>query len=259
LKNGTVLVFGLSVLILIGGCASVSTVNLTGRSISPATVQQIVKVNRDHVLSLKGSGSISVETPDMAQSGSFELLLHKPDSMLVKVEGPFGISVGSVLLTRTDFCFYNSFQNQLVTGAVNASTMNRIFRVNLTFDELLSLFTGGSFLAGDGNSPDSISVEDNQFVLTYRHDDGSRRYWIDPVTMLITRIQLLDQRGTLSLEERFDKFRDLGDASLPRQIRIIQHVSRRIVAVAFSDLAINTQGAPLVLDVPTNAERVRWK
>jgi outer membrane lipoprotein-sorting protein len=248
-----------SLVLLLSGCASVPTVNLAGRTVSPEMVQQMVKVNRERVQSMQGSGTISVESPEMAQSGSFELTLHKPDSILVKVEGPFGISVGSVLLTRTDFHFYNSLQNQLISGSVNASNLNRIFRVNLTFDELLSLFTGGSFVAGDDSSPDSLFVEENQFVLTYRRDGGSRRYWIDPGTLLIAKIQHLDSKGKLFLEERFEKFRDLGDASLPRQIRITQQLNKRVVAVAFSALAINTGAVPLVLDVPTNAERVRWK
>ena len=245
--------------IILGGCSSVPSANLTGRSISPEIVQRIVKVNKEKVQSLTGSGTLSIETPEMAQSGSFELLLHKPDSILVKVEGPFGIHVGAVLLTRTDFSFYNSLQNQLITGTVNASNLKKIFRMNLTFDELLSLFTGGSFFAGDDESPDSITVEDNQFVLTYGKEHGSRRYWIDPATLLILKIQHIDASGKLDLEERFEKFRDLGDASLPRQIRLTQYQARRVVAVAFSSLAINTGDVPLVLDVPTNAERVHWR
>jgi outer membrane lipoprotein-sorting protein len=222
-------------------------------------LRRIVRVNREKVQSLNGEGTITIETPDAAQSGSFELVLHKPDSMLVRVEGPFGIHVGSVLLTRNDFSFYNSMNNQLITGTVSASNLNRIFRVSLTFDELLSFFTGGSFLAGDDKEPDSLVVEGNQFVLTYGGDGGSRRYWIDSGRMLISRIQHLDSDGNLVLEERFEKFRDLGDAALPRQLRLMQHQSQRAVAVAFSSLAINAGGVPLVLDVPTNAERIRWQ
>lgn len=247
-----------SVVFILGGCSSVPSANLTGRSISPELVQRNVKVNKEKVQSLTGSGTLSIETPEIAQSGSFEMLLHKPDSILVKIEGPFGIHVGAVLLTRSDFSFYNSLQNQLITGTVNASNLNRIFRMNLTFDELLSLFTGGSFFDGD-ESPDSITVEDNQFVLTYGKESGSRRYWIDPGTMLIAKIQHIDATGKLDLEERFEKFRDLGDASLPRLIRLTQHQARRVVAVAFSSLTINTDDVPLMLDVPTNAERVRWR
>ena len=246
-------------IIVLNGCASVPTTNLAGRLISAEMIQRSVEINRERVQSLNGSGTISVETPEIAQSGSFELMLHKPDSILVKIQGPFGIQVGAALLTRTDFVFYNSMRNQLVTGSVNARNLNRIFRFNLTFDELLSLFTGGSFVNGDNNKPDSLVIEDNQYVLSYGNSDGTRRYWIDPATLLISKIQHTDARGKLVLEERFERFRDLGDASLPRQIRLTQHQARRVVAVSFSSLDINAGAVPLVLDIPTNAERVHWQ
>ena len=247
------------IIVMLSGCASVPTANLAGKAISPEMVQRTVKVNHERVQSLNGSGTISVETPEMAQSGSFELTLHKPDSILVKIQGPFGIHVGAALLTRTGFVFYNSLQNQLVTGSINAANLRRIFRVNLTFDELLSLFTGGSFVAGDDKNPDSLIVEDDQFVMSYGNSAGTRRYWIDPATLLISKIQQTDAKGKLMLEERFERFRGVGEASLPRQIRLTEHQARRVVAVAFSSLDINAGGAPLVLDIPTNAERVRWQ
>jgi outer membrane lipoprotein-sorting protein len=256
-RSFTILVVGMG--ILLNGCASVPRANLAGRGITPEMVQRTVQVNRERVQSLNGSGTITVETPEIAQSGSFELVLHKPDSILMKIEGPFGIHVGSALLTRTGFVFYNSLQNQLITGSLNAANLNRIFRVNLTFDELLNLFTGGSFVAGDNNDPDSLVVEDSQIVMSYGSSGGTRRYWIDPASLLILKIQHTDASGKLLLEERFEKFRSLGDASLPRQIRVTQQQARRIVAVAFSSLAINADGVPLVLDIPTNAERVRWQ
>ena len=253
------MVASLLVLLVLGGCASIPTANLAGKTITPDMVQRTVRVNRERVRSLNGEGTISVESLEMAQSGSFELVLRKPDSILVKIEGPFGIHVGSALLTRSGFTFYNSIQNQLVTGSVNAANLNRIFRVSLTFDELLNLFTGGSFFEGDQDSPDSVAVEDNQFVMSFGNSGGTRRYWIDPATLLITKIQHTDALGKLVLEERFDKFRTAGEASLPRQIRLTQHQAHRVVAVAFSSLAINVDTAPLVLEIPTNAERVRWQ
>lgn len=251
--------FASLILVLLGGCASAPRSSFIGKAVTPEMVQRIVRVNHERIQSLTGSGTISVETPDLAQSGSFELVLHKPDSMLVRVEGPFGIHVGSVLLTRRDFAFYNSLQNQLVTGTVNVSNLRRIFRINLTFDELLNLFTGGTFLAADDTPPDSVASEEDQLILIYRREGGIRRYWIDPASLLISKIQHLDETGKLFAEERFERFRTLGDASLPRLIRLTQHRSRRLVAVSFSSLAINTGSDPLVLDVPNNAERIRWQ
>jgi outer membrane lipoprotein-sorting protein len=247
------------VAVLLAGCASVPRPDLAGKSLNPEAVRRIVRGNYEKVRSMTGSGTISVETPEIAQSGSFELFLRKPDSVLVKIEGPFGISVGSVLITREEFIFYNSLQNQLITGPVTSANLNRIFRVRLTFDELLTLFTGGSFLASDEASPDTVATEENQYVLMYRNTDGTRRYWLDPTSLLITRIQHLDQKGRLFFEERYEKFRTVGDASLPRFIRVTQHISRRMIGVTFSSLDINTGGSPLVVDIPKNAERIRWQ
>jgi outer membrane lipoprotein-sorting protein len=247
------------VVVFLAGCAAVPKPDLAGKTVNPEIVRQIVRGNYEKVRSMTGSGTISVETPEMAQSGSFELFLRKPDSVLVKIEGPFGISVGSVLITRQEFVFYNSLENQLITGPVTSANLNRILRIKLTFDELLTLFTGGSFLASDDASPETVAVEENQYVLTYRSLEGSRRYWLDPASLLITRIQHLDPKGKLYFEERYEKFRTFADASLPRFIRVTQHTSQRMIGVTFSSLDINTGGAPLVVDIPKNAERIRWQ
>jgi outer membrane lipoprotein-sorting protein len=247
------------VVLLLVGCASVPKPELTGRTVNPETVRRVVDGNYQKVRTMTGTGTISVETPEIAQSGSFELFLRKPDSVLVKIEGPFGISVGTALITREDFVFYNSLQNQVITGPVTSANLNRIFRVKLTFDELLTLFTGGSFLASDDALPETVVVEENQYVLAYKDSDGTRRYWLDPETLLITRIQHLDLTGKLYFEERYEKFRMYGDVLLPRFIRVTQHISRRMIGVTFSSLDINTGGFPLVVDIPKNAERIRWQ
>jgi len=247
------------IFLLLAGCASAPRPDLAGKTIDPESVRRAVQINKDKIRSVTGYGSVSVESPELAQSGSFELELRKPDSVFVKIEGPFGISVGSALITRNNFVLYNSYQNQVITGPVNATNLRRIFRITLTFDELLNLFTGGSFLASDESQAEAVTVEDNQYILLYRSAAGSRRYWIDPATLLITRVQHLDQKGKLYVEERYEKFRTLGGASLPRFIRVIHHASRRAIGVMFSSLAINTAGAPLIVEIPKNAEQIRWE
>jgi len=241
------------------GCASSPAIRPSGKPVSPQQVREIVKANHELVRSLSGTGTISVETPEIAQSGSFELQLHKPDSVLVNVEGPFGLNVGSVLLTRSSFIFYNSIQNQVVSGPVTANNLRRIFKMDVTFDELMTLFTGGSFFREDDRDPESIGEEGNQVVLVYRSEYGQRRYVVDPASLLIARIQHLDAKGKLFLEERFDRFRAVGEVSLPRYIRLTQHTARRALSVSFSALEVNPGRAPLVLDVPANAERIHWR
>lgn len=247
------------VVALVHGCAQSPAVKISGRTISPRAIKQAVRANHEAVRSMTGSGTISVETPEMAQSGSFDLQLHKPDSVLINVEGPFGINVGSVLLTRSSFTFYNSLENQLVSGTVTPGNLQRIFRMEVTFDDLLTLFSGGTFLREDDGEPESIAEEENQLVLIYRSEEGQRRYFVDPATLLITRVQRFGADGKPFLEARFERFRTAGDVLLPRLVRLTQQAVRRRVSVSFSSLQVNADALPLVLDVPANAERIRWK
>jgi hypothetical protein len=208
--------------------------------------------------SLKGEGTISVETPSLAQSGSFALTLRKPDSVLLNLRGPFGIRLGIALLTRQGFLFYNSIKNQLISGSTNNKNLSRIFRVNLSFDDILNLFTGGIFFADDLHTPDETRVEEEQFVLFYRSGEGGRQYWIDPPSLLIRKIQFLDRDGKLTFEQSFSNFQTFDGVVLPSTIRVVQPKERQMVALVYSELSVNTDPIQFTLNIPSNAERIRW-
>lgn len=249
---------GIVLISLLAGCSSGSTTNLANRTVSALEVQEIVKANQERMHSLRGEGRISVENPALAQTASFELVLRKPDSILVNIEGPFGLKVGSALLTRQEFLFYNSLQNQLVSGSTNAVNLRRILRVNLAFDDVFNLFTGGIFLSDDLHAADETRVEDDQFVLLYRLEDGSRQYWIDPVSLMIRKIQSLDATGKLTLEQSFSDFQTVDSVTVPLRIRVLQPKERQRVALSYFDIAVNANPLQFPFSFPDNAQRVRW-
>ncbi len=244
--------------VLFAGCAPGSSMRTAGRTVTAGEVFRSVSRNHEGLRSMQGEGNLNVETPEFAQSASFTLTLRKPDSIMVKINGPFGIDVGSALLTRTDFLFYNSLRNQLISGTMNAANLGRILRMNLTFDEIISLFTGGTFFADDRNEPDSFEVEDGQWVMTYAHQAGTRKYWVDPSSLLIDRIQFLDRQGKPEFEQRFTNFRALEGTSVPYSVRVTQHRERRTVSISYSSVRLNSGAFNLFLNVPTNAERIQW-
>jgi len=236
------------------GCAATS-VRHADRSATPALLQEEVRQNHERVQALTGNGRIAIETPEMAQSASFELTLRKPDSLLVKIEGPFGLDVGSAMVTRTEFSLYNSMRNQRLVGSTNPSNLDRILHVQLDFDDVLNLFTGGIFLSEDRSAPSSFAIEDEEFVLTYERYDGTHRYWIDPESRQIARIQHLDSSGKLTLEQIFSDFRTIGGVTIPQRIRITLVRERRRVSVSYSDLDVNPTHLQFTFDVPSSASR----
>jgi outer membrane lipoprotein-sorting protein len=240
------------------GCRTTSTMNIDNRSISSTEVQEIARTNHTRIQSIKGEGRISIETPQIAQSGAFILTLRKPDSVMINLQGPFGINVGSALVTRTGFSFYNSFENKLITGSTNTENLDRILHVRLSFDDLLNIFAGGEFLTDDLRSPDEIRIENNQFMFIYVSAGSSRRYWIDPTTKSIQRIQFLDQNGKLTVEQIFNDFENIDGIVMPYAIRIIRPKARQMLTLTYSDIVVNTDELQFTFTVPQNAERIRW-
>lgn len=239
-------------------CAT-RTVSIGTKTVSPLQVHQTVRANQERMGSAVGGGTITIESPSVAQSGSFTLLLRKPDTLLVRLKGPFGIKLASALLTRKDFQFYNSLENRLFSGETNARNLARILRVNLDFADLLNLFTGGVFQEEDSGLPDESGVEDENFLFVYRVKNGTHKYLIDPQTLLIAKVQHVDVEGRLVFEQRFLNFQIVDGTVIPFNIRIIQPRERRMVSVVYSDVALNKQDLDFTFTYPRNAERVRWQ
>jgi len=242
--------------LVLAGCAS-EAIRYADRTVTADMIQERVSENHSRVSALRGSGTISVETPEIAQSGSFDLTLRKPDSLLVKIEGPFGIDVGSAMVTRERFSFYYSFQNRLLEGPTNPENLSKVFHIPIDFDDVLNLFTGGFFLPEDRGDPSTFSIENDEFVLTYDRYAGTRRYWVDPRTMQIIRIQHLDADGKLALEQIFSKFQMFDGVTVPQYVRVTMMRDRRRVSIAYSDLAVNPADLKFFFDVPKNASRAR--
>ncbi|MBI4428086.1 MAG: DUF4292 domain-containing protein [Ignavibacteriales bacterium] len=242
---------------LLAGCAAPSTVGLANRSITSAEIHKAVRTNQARIRSVTAEGKLTVETPEIAQSASFYLNLQKPDSVMLRIEGPFGIEVGAAILTREEFLFYNILQNRVISGSTNSSNLSRILRVNLTFEDVLTLFCGGSFFADDAEDADDMKLDDDFLVLDYRQGGARRTYWVNAQTLLIQKVQLVDAEGKLLLEQRFSNHKPVEGTTIPFNVQVTQPKERRRVSIAYSDLQVNVPAAQFTINIPANAERVR--
>lgn len=248
--------YGILVL-LVGGCSSTPTVKTYSGSVTASLIHKRVRANLDYIQTLSGSGNISVESREMAGSGSFEIALRKPDSLLLKFEGPFGLEVGTALVTRKEFLLYNSLQNQLITGETNSANLSRYLRMNVSFDDLLNLFAGSAFFSEDEKEADTFTTEDNQYVLTYTQANRTRKYWIDPTTLLILKVQHWDSHGTLVAEQGYSNYRTVSGATFPSSIRFTMNAEQRALSIHYGKIDVNTNALTFLLGIPENAKRLR--
>jgi hypothetical protein len=237
------------------GCAPTSEL---GRAREEATAEQIfeaVRTNTERVEALQGSGRLTVESPEINESASFSLYLRKPDTVMIRVEGPFGIEVGAGVVTRESFLFYNALQNQVIRGPSRAENLHRALRMNLSFDDVLSIFIGEA--AVGGTLPDTTALDNGQYTFIVQTDKGWQQCWVDPSTLMIARTVQFNAEGRAVLERRFESFTRIDNVLLPATIRMIHHTERRMLTIVYAARALNANAQPVHIRIPESATSIR--
>ncbi len=201
--------------------------------------------------SMAGRGSVSFETPDRAGSAFFDLSLRKPDSLLMTFEGPFGIGAGFLFLSRQKFVMYSSMDNRAVSGVPGPAAIRSVIPVDLTFDQIMSAFTGGF------NIPDAVpvryTVDDGKYLLVYALGDRTHSYWIDPEYDCVVRYEVHAAGGGILMEVESTQILSRGDACAPRHVTVDFPDEGRRLSIHFTALDLNAGDLSFVYSVPAGA------
>ena len=166
-KLSLIILFLSNILILINGCVP-SQPTEEFELLPSERLTNKLEANRRKIKNFEGTGTIFVNTPSMDNSATFRIVLQKPDSIYLTILGPFGIELAQALVTKDKFTFYDALKNTAYVGAVNSDALQSIFRINLSFEDLLDAFVGSVNLTNNlYRTPDKYDVEDDRYVLTY--------------------------------------------------------------------------------------------
>jgi hypothetical protein len=243
-------------LLALSGCAPTRELRRTPANESAQEVIDAVNSRRSAISTLEAKGTISVESPQFVNSGSFELRLKRPDSVLVDVEGPFGIHVASALFAKGHYKFYNSFKNEVMEGEVDAGHMPEFMNIPIDPRDVVDMFCGTRTFLADETSPDSFSVSNDSYVLYFRQKHGGTRYTINDQSLYITGIEHVDSAGDVWSEEHFDYETHDDGTSVLQSIRLVEDKMQSSIALYYDKLHLNLPVGPLTIQIPDDARRV---
>jgi outer membrane lipoprotein-sorting protein len=242
--------------VVFAGCSSTRTVAVGTTSVSFEEAVERSDATHDRLASLSADGTIRIETPSFSQSGEFQLALRKPDSVQITVEGPFGIRVAQALITRERFQAYSALENKLYVATTNPENLRKALRLDLEFDDILALFTGGRVLEADRRTPDAAGSDGGDAFFLFNDGDRSRRYVVDPSSLAIRKIQVLDRQGTMTFEQTFSDLISAGDLTIPKTARATLPQRRQIITLRYDGLRPNPTDLRFSFSPPGNARRV---
>ncbi len=216
-------------------------------------------LNRTRMLrSLEANGSIAVKTPSFSNSGSIEISLKKPDSLLFKVEGPFGIDVARGLITSGNFMVYNSLNNQLVRGTTSRHVLESFLQMDIEFSDVLNMFTGSTLLDRETGSPEHYYANQDDVIMIFKQPGGSSKYWINPENTTVSRIDLLNARGQVEKEVSFSQYKLIDTLWIPFKMKVQDYTAQKTVTLVYSDARVNQKSLSCDFIVPDQAETIEW-
>ena len=220
-----------------------------------------LEANRRKIKSFDGNGTIIVNTPEMDNSATFRVVLQKPDSIYLTIMGPFGIELAQALVTKDKFVFYDALQNTAYTGSATSDALQSIFRINLSFDDLLDAFVGSVNLTQNlYRAPDNYFVEGDKYVLTYL--DSARQsktvYKVDVRQLGITDYQLFNFDGNEKLDGKYSKFELLENVAVPYKIQIQNFIDDQKISIDYKKITVNKKNINIDFKLPDDATIIKW-
>jgi hypothetical protein len=221
-----------------------------------------LEVNRRRIRSFEGTGTISLKTSEINTTANFKIVMQKPDSISLTILGPFGIELAQALVTEDNFIFYDALQNTAYSGNVNDEILRTIFRINLSFNDLMDAFIGSVNLTDKlYRAPDDYTVIYDEYVLTYKDtlQGTSTQYRVDIRELGIKNFWLRDlTTDKVLLEGKYTKFDLLESVAVPYRVEVLNRAQNQQMVIDYRNMRANNRNINIDFRIPGDATVIEW-
>lgn len=220
-----------------------------------------LEANRRKIKNFEGIGIFEIESEQYNNSANFQVIMQKPDSIYFTILGPFGIELAQALVTKENYIFYDALQNTAYRGEVDDDVLKNIFKINLSFSDLLDAFVGSVNLTSNlYKQPSSYSIEGDQYVLTYIDQENQLTsvYRVDIRELGITNYTLKSDDSSVDLEGKYSRFELIESVAVPFIIEVTNKVQSQTIKINYKDILANERSLRVKFELPGDAEIVEW-
>ncbi len=155
-------------LLLIVSCSSEKEIVKTEKIIPANRLLKKLEGNRRKIKTFEGNGILNIKSEEFSGKTSFKIYIKKPDSIKISIYGPFGIDIAHGLFSKDKFEFYDVLKNRVIIGENSKDVLEKLFKVNLSFEDLIDAFAGAVNLTENlRKEPTDYEEIKNIYNLTY--------------------------------------------------------------------------------------------
>jgi hypothetical protein len=243
-------------LLLFVGCTASTAID-TSKPIDPREVMRLVEERNAEVLALRGTGKITVESPEFSGGGSIQVLALKPDSLQLEITAAFGVTVARGLLTGESFQFYNGMNNTVAEGSSTVENLRSILRFPIAFSTILDVVTGTlGFDTAPRDVPPIGMLRDSDYILAWTSEGQALEYAVDLGTMAIRRFTRRNESGEILEEILFRDYRRHAGIALPHIISVSRPFDSENLSVVYDRIMVNDLPVRFTFSYPRSARRI---
>jgi outer membrane lipoprotein-sorting protein len=244
-------VLGLFVFI---GCSSTDAVYYSERILPADRLIKKLESNRRKIKFFEANGIINVNTPDFKGKSSFEVVINKPDSAKISFYGPFGIDIAHVLVTKNKLLFYDVMQDKIYVGSNDKNFLYRLFRIDLTVNDLMSALLGSVDLSERLNKEPDEYYTDKIYRLVYVDNPHAQKnnYFIEQKSLSLSGYSLQKLNGETILEAKYSDYNLLDGIPVPYSVNITNKIKNQSIDLSYRKISINSKNKSIKLQLPEN-------
>lgn len=220
-----------------------------------------LEANRRKIRNFEGVGILKIKSEQYNNDANFRVVMQKPDSIYLTILGPFGIELAQALVTNDSYIFYDAIENTAYTGEVNDDILKDIFKINLSFNDLLDAFVGSVNLTKNlYKQPDNYEVNYDKYVLTYIDSINAitTTYKVDIRELSITDYQLKSNDGFVDIKGKYSSFELLDNVAVPFSIEIENKLADQKLSIDYRNIVANQRDVYIDFILPEDATIISW-
>ena len=220
-----------------------------------------LEANRRKINNFEGVGILKIKSDIYDNSANFRVIMQKPDSIYLTILGPFGIELAQALVTNQNYIFYDAMENKAYVGKMDDEVLKNIFKIDLSFNDLLDAFVGSVNLTKNlYKPPDRYEVVNDKYILTYidSASNVTTVYKVDIRELSITDYLLKTNSDSVLIEGKSTDFEQLQNVSVPFTIEIDNMAANQQLNIDYKNIVANTRNVKIDFTIPDDATIVSW-
>ena len=220
-----------------------------------------IEANRRKIKTFKASGVLNIDSPEFSGKGNFEVMLKKPDSIRVSIYGPFGIDLAQILVTDSKYIYYDVIKNRVYEGKNRKGILKAIFKIDLSFDDLIDAFAGSVNLSDKLlRKPDEFEQDEGYYKFIYFNKSLRTKsmYQIRVKDLAIENYKLFDKNNKLVFEGVYKDFKLFHDVPIPYKSLIENRNRNQKISLDYRKIRVNRDIPDMTISLPSDAKIIKW-